>query len=686
MKPSAVAMSVVAAACLSIASPILHPVSANAPTVESILDPTALVLDSAQLALLANASLSIGFHAGQQIPSSATIVVTSYQRIQSRGDLLDAISGNLPRSIDAIDVDPAGVVTDEGTTTVTVPTETTHRTSSALQFPQPGLYPVVVDVRDGDQVMAELLTFVDLLAADTSDDPGSLNVSVVASVSAPPVIPGSTSSTLLAQTLQALADLSAFPVKVPVAVAISPELLDRVGATTRDSLRTLLSTNVVLSRPRIPLDPSAAVAAGKQALFTRLLREGEDEVTALGETIASDRSLWLSSSQLTTGGAVLLRDLGTRLLVLPPSEYAAASGSIGAFTDTTQFVQTKLPDGTTVPTMVIDPILATRLRDQSGSLEQAAMYIAADLVAIRDQIASIESPVEGHTMIIGLDTGGVPNPTLLARVQELTAPTEAVRFVGLDRALRSTSTMMVGGAPLEIVLPLKSPLDVSARLNTLDALAAQASSLASMLIADDGRATRWSTTIDVLSSTSLTPVEVYTTATALSAEFQTIIGAVIPRPAYAFTLTGRRTTIRIPIENTGDEPLRVLLRLSATKLTFPRGDMVVLLDPREITDVEIPVVARSNGNSAVTLEILTPDGSRQVAETLFLKARVRALTGLAQMLTGGGLLALFAWWVHHLRSTKRSRRHAEVMERHPPARSDEPREGHDESSANVADS
>ena len=685
MKPSLAALSVVAAACLSITSPSLRTVSANAPTPRAGPSPTALVLDNAQLALLANAPLSIGFHAEQQVPTSATIVVTSYQRILSREDLLDVIAGNLPRSIDSIDVNPASVVTIEGTTTATVPTETTERTPSSLQFPQPGLYPVVVAVRDGDQVLAELLTFVDLIASDTSDDAGSLNVSVVASLSAPPVVPGAT-STLLAQTLQALADLSAFPVTVPVTVSISPELLNRVGASTRDSLRALFSANVVLSQPRIPLDPSAAVAAGKEALFTRLLREGEDEVTALGGTAASERSLWVSSSQLTTGGAVLLRDLGARLLVLPPSEYAAASGSLGAFTDTTQFVQTRLPDGTTMPTMVIDPILAARLRDSSGSPEQAAMYVAADLVAVRDQIARIESPVDGHTMIIGLDTGGVPNPTLLARVQELTAPTAAVRFVGLDRVLRSTNTMMVGGEPVEIVLPLTSPLDISTRLSTLDLLATQASSLTSMLVDDDGRAARWSTTIDVLSSSSLTSSQVDTTAALLTAEFQTVTGAVIPRPAYTFTLTGRRTTIRIPIENTGDAPLRVLLRLSANKLTFPRGDLVVQLAPHEITDVEIPVVARSNGNSAVTLDILTPDGNRQVAESLFLKARVRALTGLAQMLTGGGLLALFAWWVHHLRSTKRSRRHAEVMERHPAGRSDDASDSDDQSSANVADS
>ena len=176
------------------------------------------------------------------------------------------------------------------------------------------------------------------------------------------------------------------------------------------------------------------------------------------------------------------------------------------------------------------------------------------------------------------------------------------------------------------------------------------------------------------------------TTTRLIGEFDAIIGAVSPRPAYAFTLSGRRTSIRIRIENTSEEPLKVLVRMSSNKLTFPKGDQLVTAEAKSITDVAIPVVARSNGSFPVTLEVLTPDGGSPIGNALFLKARVSALTGLAQLLTGGGLLVLLAWWARHMRATRRGRSNAETMHHHPATKPSDTPSTHDESSAIIADS
>jgi hypothetical protein len=126
--------------------------------------------------------------------------------------------------------------------------------------------------------------------------------------------------------------------------------------------------------------------------------------------------------------------------------------------------------------------------------------------------------------------------------------------------------------------------------------------------------------------------------------------------------------------------------MRSTKLTFPEGDQVVTASPQGITDVAIPVVARSNGSFPVTLDVLTPDGGLPLANTLFLKARVSALTGLAQLLTGGGLLVLLVWWVRHMRTTRRVRRHGATMEHHPATNPRGSLATDTESSANLADS
>jgi hypothetical protein len=126
--------------------------------------------------------------------------------------------------------------------------------------------------------------------------------------------------------------------------------------------------------------------------------------------------------------------------------------------------------------------------------------------------------------------------------------------------------------------------------------------------------------------------------------------------------------------------------MTAAKLTFPKGDQVVTVEPSSITDIAVPVVARSNGSFPVTLDVLTPDGGSPLAPTLFLKARVSALTGLAQLLTGGGLLMLLAWWVRHLRKAGRRKRTARRAHRHPSNNVADPRATDDESSANLANS
>lgn len=644
-----------------------------------------ITLVQQDLALAPNATLSISVRADTDLPSASTVVVTAYRPIQTRSDLVNAIAGKLPRSVDTLDVTPDAITTSAGVMTITIPTETSTRSSRALQFAQAGLYPVVVDVRSSSAIVSELITFVDRLPTATDEARGALNVSVVASVTAPPAIPGII-DTLSPFVVQELADLSAMPSTVPLSIAISPELLNRVDAATQDRLRQAFNANLVLSQPRIPFDPSAAIEAGRGSLFTQLLREGENAIVALNETPPSDRSVWWSNGGLTTAGAGLLRDLGTRLIVLSPDEYATAKGSLGALTDTTQLLQTTLSDNTSVPTMELDPVMSSRLADSLLAPEQAALYAAADLVATRDQFAAVVAPVTGRTMVLGLSGGGVPSPSLLSRIQEMTAPTGSVDFVTLDTVERSTTAMLLDGLPVQISLPLVPAVSLSDRLASLDKLNARAFTISGMLVNDAGRPARWGSTISVLSSSALTDAQVSAAAASLTAELDSITNAVSPRPAFAFTLSGRRTTVRIRIENTNDEPYKILVRMSSAKLTFPKGDQVVVVEPKSITDVAVQVVARSNGSFPVSLDVLTPDGGTPISNTLFLKARVSALTGLSQLLTGGGLLILLAWWVRHVRLTRRGRQEAEIKPRHPAMKPTDVRTTEDESSANLADS
>ena len=665
---------------------VVVPTSAPAPAPALAAPaPLGITLVRQELALTPDGDLVLSVRLDQALPVGATFVVTSYRPLKTRADLADAIAGKLPRSVDTVDLPLEAISVADDVITFTIPTETSRRTSRALQFSQQGLFPVVLDIQGDSGIAGELTTFVDRLPREGDEPRGSLSVALAVSLTAPPAIPGSDPA-LLPATAQQLADLNAFPAAVPLTVAISPEILNRIDSTSLDSLRKTLNANYGISQPRIPLDPSAAAAANKGTLFTQLLREGENAVSALGEVPRSDRSIWWSWGQLTTPGASLVRDLGARLLVLSPSEYANAKGSLGPSTDTTQLLMTTLPDATSVPTLVLDAAFADHLATTSPPTELHAIYAAADLVATRDQLAAASAPITGHTMVIGLSGGGVPNPAFVSRIQSMAGATGATQFVTLNGVERNTTTLLVDGLPVEIVLPTITPLDIAARLESLDQLNAHAFMVSGMLVNTRDRPARWQATIAVLASSALTDEAVANATTTLNNELASITGAVSPRPIYAFTLSGRRTTIRLRIENISDEPLRVMVRLTANKLTFPKGDQVVTIEAKSITDVAVPVVARTNGSFPVSLDVLSPDGGLALINTLYLKARVSALTGVAQLLTGGGLLMLLAWWGRNVRRGRRSKHNAVGRANHPVVRPNGGLASNEPSSTNISHS
>ena len=97
------------------------------------------------------------------------------------------------------------------------------------------------------------------------------------------------------------------------------------------------------------------------------------------------------------------------------------------------------------------------------------------------------------------------------------------------------------------------------------------------------------------------------------------------------------------------------MRARSPKLTFPDGDLEVELEPSGNTEIELPVVARSNGTSSVEVELLTPALGQTVDGPVVLTARVNALTGLGQVITGGAVLVLLSWWFGHFRRRRRAR-------------------------------
>jgi len=108
------------------------------------------------------------------------------------------------------------------------------------------------------------------------------------------------------------------------------------------------------------------------------------------------------------------------------------------------------------------------------------------------------------------------------------------------------------------------------------------------------------------------------------------------------TLTSRRGAVPVTLENGALYPVRVRVRVTSPKLTFPSGDeRIVTISPHGVT-IAFVAVARSTGSFPMDVSLESPDstvhfnGGRVVV-------RSTAANVLALLLTGSGLLFLIVW-------------------------------------------
>jgi hypothetical protein len=245
-----------------------------------------------------------------------------------------------------------------------------------------------------------------------------------------------------------------------------------------------------------------------------------------------------------------------------------------------------------------------------------------------------------------------PDPRLILGLEQIGATTPGVRFAAASTLTGLTDVQRGGGDPVGVELPVVAGPPLTERVNSLNGARLIVANASSMLAPDDPRPEMWNAELDRLISTGYPEPYVDRTVAEIRSEADQLTGAIVAPEPFTFTLTGRSGDIEMRIGNTGAEELNVKLRLSSPKLTFPDGDRIVALSPSGETSVIVPVRARANGTSPVTVEILTPL-DQPVTEPVVLTSRVNALTGLGQVLTGGLVIVLLTWWLAHFRSRRR---------------------------------
>ena len=201
-------------------------------------------------------------------------------------------------------------------------------------------------------------------------------------------------------------------------------------ASGAERLADALADDELVALPIVPLDVSSAVAAGQADAYTRLLGAGEDLLTDAVPTTPSRRDIWITTDPLSAGGAQLLRDLGTRFIVIPADLYAESIDDDLPPSDL--FVEAALPDGGTLPFLVVDP-LAEELTEQAAD-RILARSTAPNGRSQRSPKCSSSRPTTTRQRV--RQSTSRPSPPRRSRV--LTTPDLESPDARLDRRPRST--------------------------------------------------------------------------------------------------------------------------------------------------------------------------------------------------------------------------------------------------------
>jgi uncharacterized membrane protein len=585
----------------------------------------------------------------------ANVRVVLYRSIDERSELAATLAGEPPNEIDTLELPADGALAVAGgatTLTVEAPTITEPHVLGALSMRLPGLYPIRVELRVDGRVVADHLTFVERLASNPPAS--SLNVAVLAAVDDPGPQPSSSQVADGRRDLAAIADVAAGAAG-PVSVAIPPVLAAGLSADPQlaASLSRALEGAELLSLPAHELDPSSAVAIGESATFTRELREGEDVLASALPEAPTSRSAWVVTSPISAGAVAVLRNLGFRLLLLDDEMYKSLDGNIGGYQDPTLAAEADVGDGFMMSAVVVSPsgrFLDSEYLTSAGlTAKDAAVALLAELLTTKRELGGGRRGV-----ILATPDVGVPDADVVAAFTSLATDVPDLKLVRLSAIAGAIGTMRANGGPVSLTLPAVAGPDLADRQARITLTQLSADAAASMML-DDTKAEAWREELDTLLSTGLDDATVDDALARISAEADAVRRSVKGPAPFTFTLTGRESVLRLNLRNDTDEPRRVLVRASSPKLTFPDGDQLVELAPSEITEVKLPVVARSNGTSSVEVELFTPTLGQTVDGPVVLTARVNALTGLGQVITGGAVLVLLSWWFSHFRRRRRER-------------------------------
>ena len=593
---------------------------------------------------------------------NAVLRVEFHAAVASRDAVRDAVNGTFVPSIIETHNLPFADLGSNDTGDV-IALLGSNAGGSSVRLRKSGIYPVSLSIQVGDRESSRLLTFVNFITVQTSKN--SLSVSLAAEVN-PALSQTPAGETSLADSARTMLNNVVSSLNADggvMSLRMSPETLSSLAISSNPQdaellgqLQVVLAKHQVLASTFVPFYPSSAEKAKLGSEFDKQLARGIEILNARNGDAGINPRTWFSTRPINTDGISLLARSGFTNVVFSP-QAAQSLGALDSYTK--QYRANYIGDLTAkVSIAVADPRYAASLSASSTNPVQTSMAVAAEIIAQQGELALGQRRPLDHHLIISTHDGSLPNPVLLNSllVALSNAPQITLRPLGSIQRATEAST--------PLTMPSGAPIDLRARRPQLQTVVDEIASTRSMLSADAPQRMWWEDELLLIQSDSLNSERFDLYLKGFKAQLRTFRASVSVPESLTFTLSGKSSDLRLQLRNSTSTPLSVLVTLSSAKLTFPEKPQVVTVAANSAVDVIIPVVARANGTFPLEVVLYTPDGTAQVGKRIRLSARVSALAGLGQLVTGVALLLLASWWIAHWRKQHRMK----AVENHPAVR------------------
>ena len=354
--------------------------------------------------------------------------------------------------------------------------------------------------------------------------------------------------------------------------------------------------------------------------------------------------VWFSRVPVDRDGVSLTRQLGFQTLVLTP-QAALGVGSLDNYAK--PYRVDGSTGGSSMVLRTVDPLHGRLLSTQTGDQLVTAYTIAADLLVGRQEIITGGGDPATRHAVLATNSGnppaaGIAAPLLIALSR---APQLALQgLAGSSVSLTGTST---------VNLPRADRVSLLDRREPLQAMTDQIISTSTMLTDDAPQHEAWRISRLSCGHDALNADEFQLCIRGLRGQLRALRNQVSIPESLTFTLGGRESDLRLQVRNASAQQLSVIVSMNSAKLQFPQGPQLVTIPASSSMDLLFPVRARANGRFPVEVVLTTPDGKTQVGRRIPMTARVSALAGLGQVVTGASIIVLLTWWVSHWRKKRR---------------------------------